>query len=86
MAKLHYPLPTEVEHDISRDKLKTVLRLLGRELGYACPEDWYTLTMEDLARIRGLANVVENPIRAGRIVHSDLNPLLFEHRTRSSPS
>ena len=86
MPKLHYPLPSSIERDVSRDKLKVVLRLLGRELGYACPEDWYTLTTEDLARIDGLLDLVENPIRAGRIVHPDLNPLLFEHRTRSTPS
>jgi hypothetical protein len=86
MPKLHYPLPSSIERDVSRDKLKVVLRLLGRELGYACPEDWYTLKMEDLARIAGLSDIVENPIRAGRIVHPDLNPLLFEYRTRSEPS
>lgn len=83
MAKLRYPLPTSVERDISRDQLKIVLKILGRELGYACPEDWYTLRVSDLQRIEGLVAAVENPIRAGRIVHPDLNPLLFEHRTQS---
>lgn len=83
MPKLRYPLPSSIEPSISPSELKTVLKLLGRELGYACPEDWYALTMDDLARIRGLVTVVENPIRAGRIVHPDLNPLLFEHRRRS---
>jgi hypothetical protein len=83
MARLRYPLPSSVDADIPRDQLKVVLRHLGRELGYACPEDWYTLTVEDLQRVRGLVDVVLNPIRAGRIVHPDLNPLLFEYRRRS---
>lgn len=83
MAKLHYPLPTSISLDIERDQLKIVLRHLGRHLGYACPEDWYTLQIEDLVRIKGLLDVVKNPIRAGRIVHPDLNPLLFEYRQRT---
>ncbi len=84
MPKLHYPLPKSVAPDIGRHQLKIVLQHLGRELGYVCPEDWYTLSIEDLDRIHGLAAVVRNPIRAGRIVHPDLNPLLFECRNRAS--
>lgn len=82
-AKLKYPVPTSVDKDVGRDELKLVLKHLGKELGYACPEDWYTLTMEDLQRVSGLAEVVKTPIRAGRIVHPDLNPLLFQCRRRS---
>ena len=86
MARLHYPLPATVDPEVPRDRLKLVLKLLGRDLGYACPEDWYTLTPGDLERIEGLLKAVGNPIRAGRIVHPDLNPLRFECRARSGAS
>lgn len=80
MPKLKYPSPTEIAPDATWSELKIVLRRLGEELGYACPEDWYQLRMEDLDRIQGLRARVQNPVRAARILHRDLNPLLFEHR------
>ena len=84
MPKLKYPIPKKVDPNISRHDLKILLRRLGERLGYACPDDWYELTMEDLEAIEGLLAVVKNPVHAGRIIHPELNPLLFTHRKRSA--
>ena len=84
MPKLKYPIPKKVDPSINRRDLKILLRRLGDRLGYACPEDWYELTTENLESVEGLLAVVRNPIHAGRIVHPELNPLLFEHRKRSA--
>ncbi len=83
MAKLHYPEPASVSAEISRHDLRLLLSRLGSRLGYGCPEDWYSLQVADLKVMPGLLAVVQNPIRAGRIVHPDLNPLLFECRKHS---
>lgn len=80
MPKLRYPAPTAIRSDASYSELKLVLRKLGDVLGFSCPEDWYRLTIVDLDRVQGLRAAVKNPIRAARIVHRDLNPLLFEYR------
>lgn len=83
MPKLRYPTPTQILPDVTRTELKIVLRRLGSDLGFVCPEDWYRLQMEDLDQITGLRELVQNPIHAARILHRDLNPLLFEYRMRS---
>lgn len=80
MPRLHYPVPQTIDAEAPRSKVIAVLKTLGRHLGYKCPEDWYDLSLENLATVDGLVERIENPIRAARLVHPELNPLLFQHR------
>jgi len=85
MAKkysLVYPAP-RVGVGTTRSELVSILRMLGKRLGFVCPEDWYSLEYNDLDIFVGLRARAGNPIRAARTVHPELNPLEFLCRSPS---
>jgi hypothetical protein len=87
MPKVRIPLPSSVDPSTTTlTDAKIILRRLGKTLGYQCPEDWYALRQADIARVKGLSTIVGNPIKAGRLIHPDLNPLLFDYRKLHSSS